>query len=522
MVAGVELNYDSSASALQMAQTIFGDGVSVVGANYIGDNDASAIYSGGDTISPGVVPGDTGVILSTGEADAFTSVGSQSNFFTNRTTANSGPNNDPQFNALAGRSTFDASILEIDFIPDEDVDFITMEFVFSSDEYPEFVGSIYNDVFGVWIDGEVVPLSAGNGEITINNLNESGGPNLFNINTQDQFNTEMDGFTISLSVIIPVTAEEVNSLRIGIADVGDSSFDSNVLIAADSVQGTILANDDDVLLRPGDSKIVDVVANDVNMTSGTISITHINDVAVSPGDSVALTTGQVITLNADGTLSMVGNDVSEDVAFTYEIASTTGETAVGIVNIDTVPCFVAGSMIRTAWGNIPVERLRPGDLVKTRDDGFQPVRWIGKRRMAADGKMAPVRIDRNTFGEHGVVMVSPLHRIFLQNMHAELLFGSCEVLVAARDLIDGRRVRQIEGGQVEYVHLLFDRHQVIWSDGLPSESFLPGPQTKHCFEAEALEEIRSIFPELNPVTGEGYGPSARPALKRFEARLLVA
>lgn len=118
-------------------------------------------------------------------------------------------------------------------------------------------------------------------------------------------------------------------------------------------------------------------------------------------------------------------------------------------------------------------------------------------------------------------MVSPLHRIFLQNSHAELLYGSSEVLVAARDLVDGKRVQQIEGGRVEYVHLMFSRHQVIWSDGLPSESFLPGSQTQNCFEQSALEEICEIFPELDPITGEGYGPAARPALKRFEARLLV-
>ena len=75
---------------------------------------------------------------------------------------------------------------------------------------------------------------------------------------------------------------------------------------------------------------------------------------------------------------------------------------------------------------------------------------------------------------------------------------------------------------VEYVHLLFDDHQVIWSKGLETESFLPGPQTTHCFEQETVDEIRNIFPELDPSTGAGYGPAARPALKRFEAKLLVA
>ena len=136
--------------------------------------------------------------------------------------------------------------------------------------------------------------------------------------------------------------------------------------------------------------------------------------------------------------------------------------------------------------------------------------------------MAPIEIAANTFGRHRRLRVSPLHRILVKNVHAELLFGSSEVLITARDLIDGHTVRQVEGGNVDYVHILFDQHQVVWSNGLLSESFLPGPQTKHCFEREIVAEICAIFPELDPDTGEGYGPTARPALKRHEARLLSA
>lgn len=518
-----ELTYDSGATAMQMAELIFGDGVTVTSATYTGDSDASAIYSDGDTISPGVVPSDQGVILSTGEADAFTrtSVGNP-NARTNTTTPNSGPNNDPLFNALAGQSTFDASYLEVEFVPDAGVNFITLEFVFSSEEYPEYAGSIYNDMVGIWIDGNIVPLAAGNGLSSVGNINQSGGINLFKSNSADQFNTEMDGFTVSMSATIPVIPGQTNTLRIGVADVGDNRYDSNLLIASQSVQGTLVAVEDQVLLRPGDAKTVDVQANDLNLTGGTVVITHINDVAVSPGDSVTLNTGQTVTLNADGTLEMVGDDESEDVAFTYEVQSSTGETAVGFIIVDTVPCFVAGTMIRTEQGEVPVERLEVGQKVLTRDAGAQPVRWIGRRRMAAEGEMAPVEIKAGTFGDHGQLCVSPLHRVLIENAQAELLFGTHEVLVAARDLVDGKRVRVQSGGQVEYVHILFDDHQVVWSNGLQSESFLPGPQTTHCFEKERIAEICAIFPGLDPATGAGYGPAARPALKRFEAKLLVA
>lgn len=518
-----ELTYDTGATALEMAQLIFGQNVTVTGASYTGDPDASAIYSDGDTISPGVVPSDTGVILSTGEADRFTNVSATNpNQATNTSSPNSGPNGDPDFNALSGLSTFDASFLEVDFIPDPGVNFVTLEFVFSSDEYPEFAGSIYNDLVGVWIDGTNVPLAAGNGLASVGNINESGGINLFRSNVNDTFNTEMDGFTVSMSVIVPVTPGVEQTLKIGVADVSDNLYDSNVLIAANSTQGILIANTDEYLLRPGTSRVVDVLDNDLNLTAGTAFITEINGQAVTPGDTVVLTTGQSVTLNADGTLSLVGNTVSEDVAFTYEIESTSGESAVGFIIIDTVPCFVAGTLIRTAQGEVPVERLSVGDLVRTRDDGLQPVRWIGTRVVPAEGKMAPVHIAPNSFGTHGALAVSPLHRVLVQNMHAELLYGSSEVLVAARDLIGGYGVTQKSGGWVKYVHLLFDRHQVIWSNGLPSESFLPGPQTTGSFEQDMVRELQAIFPELDPKTGAGYGPAARPALKRYEARLLVA
>src|SRR5690606_8278207 len=173
-------------------------------------------------------------------------------------------------------------------------------------------------------------------------------------------------------------------------------------------------------------------------------------------------------------------------------------------------------------GEVPVEMLNPGDLVVTHDDGAQPVRWIGRRTVAALGDHAPVLIPAGACGQHRTLMVSPLHRILVRTPRAELMFGAAEVLVAAKDLVDGHRIRTVPGGEVEYVHLLFDRHQVIYSEGLATESFLPGPQTCHCFDAETLDEIRAIFPGVDPMTGAGYSAAARRTLRRFEASLLLS
>ncbi len=508
---------------MEMAEAIFGEGVEVVDATYTGDRWSTGLFQLADTRIPLASPSDTGLVFSTGDVRSFSNANGRNLFSNTSTDTEDGIDGDPDFDAIAGGPTFDASYLEVDFIPDATV--MTMQFVFASEEFPEYANSIFNDAIGVWVNGEAIPIQVGAGEVDVDNFNETDSVNLYYDNTQDQVDFEFDGFTATLTLKMVVEADEVNTLKIGIADTQDALFDSALIVAANSIQTILIAEDDFVEIFPNQSKTVDLVANDSGPGNTELFITHINGQEISVGDTITLNTGQTITLNADGTVTILADSDIETVNFSYTVATGVGNsniTDTAFVTIDTVPCFVAGSMIRTEKGHVPVERLRPGDLIRTRDDGLQPVRWIGRRRMAAEGRMAPVRIERNTFGEHGVVMVSPLHRVFLQSVHAELLYGSSEVLVSAKDLIDGQRVRQIEGGKVDYVHLLFDRHQVIWSDGLPSESFLPGPQTKHCFKPDTLAEICEIFPELDPVTGEGYGPAARPALKHFEARLLVA
>jgi hypothetical protein len=140
----------------------------------------------------------------------------------------------------------------------------------------------------------------------------------------------------------------------------------------------------------------------------------------------------------------------------------------------------------------------------------------------ATGALAPVAIRAGTFGNHGRLLVSPQHRILVRDAMAELLFGDTDVLVCAKDLVNDRTVRRVPGETVTYVHLLFDRHEVIFSEGLATESFLPGPQITSQLEAEVMQEITSIFPELDPATGAGYTPAARRALRGHEARVLFA
>ena len=273
MVAASELPIETvreGTTADDMANAIFGNGVTVVGATYYGDNDSAGIYSGGLSTSPGVVPGDTGVILSTGNAEDFTNSSGEANQNTNTSTNTSGTNNYSQYNSAAGARTYDAATLDVDFIPDTSV--MTMQFVFSSEEYPEFENSIYQDFVGVWINGTLVPMDVGNGDVDPGNVNTSNNINMYVSNQNDEANTEMDGFTITLTLTMFVNPGVVNSIRIAIADVADSNYDSNLLIAGDSIQTDLVALSDNVDLFPTGERDIDVLGISRMRGLGTVNI----------------------------------------------------------------------------------------------------------------------------------------------------------------------------------------------------------------------------------------------------------
>jgi hypothetical protein len=520
MATGAELTYRTGVNAVQMANAIFGTGTIVTGASFTGDTRSRGTFANGNALSPGTVPGDTGVILSTGKIIDYTQSSGDPNRSAQTTTDTSGANNNAQFNALAGTNTYDAAILDVDFIPTGSV--MTLNFTFSSEEFPEFATSQFNDTVGVWINGQVVPISIGNGNMNVTNLSGATNQNLFVSNTGDQFNTEMDGFTLTMKLTIPVHPGVVNSIRIGIADVSDAQYDSNLLIKADSAQTNLVAIDDAKTMFLNQTKTVDVLGNDVNNSPGSLVITHINGVAVVPGQTVTLPSGDKVRLNADMTVTVFTDSDPDKFNFTYTVQNGTNQTDIGIVTISTIPCFVAGTLIRTPAGDVPVEALLPGDMVETLDDGPQPLRWVGRKLVAAKGAFAPVSIAAGTFGDHRSLMLSPQHRVMVRDPLAELLFGDPEVLIAAKDLVNGGSVQVMEGGWVEYVHILFDRHQVVWSQGLATESFLPGPQITSGPEQTVADEICAIFPEIDRETGLGYSPAVRRALRPHEAHVLMS
>lgn len=171
-----------------------------------------------------------------------------------------------------------------------------------------------------------------------------------------------------------------------------------------------------------------------------------------------------------------------------------------------IPCFVAGAMIMTTRGEIAVEDLVEGDgIVTLCSNGgrhvMREIRRIFRREVVTTNpKLHPVRILAGALGNGAPkrdLLVSRQHRMLVQSKIADRMFGTPEVLIPAIKLTElpGIFVEE-EVETVEYFHLLFDQHEVIYAEGAPTESLFTGPETLKAISPEAREEIMAIFPEI--------------------------
>lgn len=187
---------------------------------------------------------------------------------------------------------------------------------------------------------------------------------------------------------------------------------------------------------------------------------------------------------------------------------------------DFVPCFMAGTRIRTPDGLRPVEALRPGDRVWTRDDPEARIRWVGQTVVDGRDALAPVEIGTGVLGAAAPLRVSPQHRILMRAWQAELLFGVPEVLLAATSLTALPGVRRVPKAQVRYCHFLCESHAIVEAEGCLSESLYPGEMALDALDGLAQAELLQLFPELRMQAG--YGPMAARALRAHEAAALLA
>lgn len=171
--------------------------------------------------------------------------------------------------------------------------------------------------------------------------------------------------------------------------------------------------------------------------------------------------------------------------------------------------FHRGTRIALSTGaQVAIEHLVPGAQVLTRDHGPQPVRWIGRTTLRARGVFAPVVISRGVMGNEADLIVGPHHRLFLYQRNRLPGVAVAELLVQAQHLVDGDMVYRREGGFAEYFSLVFDRHEIIYAEGIPVESLMVNEATVAALPPDLAEAVRAQLPGLSQRQHFGVEPDA--------------
>lgn len=359
--------------AVGLAETILGNGVTIVSATYSGGADQAGTFitGSGASFDPVALGFTSGVLFTT--SDDINSVAGPNDQAFHSGDPSDGVDGDPGFDALSnGLGSFDASFLDIVFVPDVlpgasagDTGQMTLEIVFGSEDYNDYVYSTFGDAVLVSVNGvnqALVPNGLPVGIDTINdagNVNptslesdvandpnpehtsgsyESANPSLFVDNSGGALNTQMNGFTVTIPLTFSLVYGQANTLRIGIADNGDTFLDSWLFVRADSGQTGVIAESDTVSTAASLPVTVDLTANDTDLSGGTLTITEILDVPMSPGVTAILPSGMTVMLEANGQVTIMGDGVTAMTdTFTYRVTNQDGETALGLVNVSILP-----------------------------------------------------------------------------------------------------------------------------------------------------------------------------------------
>jgi len=211
-------------------------------------------------------------------------------------------------------------------------------------------------------------------------------------------------------------------------------------------------------------------------------------VAEYPGSGWSMNTGDTFTAGTSVTDHSSGGSWSTE--------GFLGGTTPGGIN---PPCFTTGMEIRTLRGEIAVEDLAPGDMIWTLDNGFQEVKFIGRREVLAAGSLVPVLFKKGAIGNTKDLLVSPKHRFHVGSLPADqkAQFGeNSDTLLQAIAFCNGTTIRQAHDMKtVEYFQLMFDDHQLVQCHGTISESFQPTANALDLV-GEQAQELLEIFPEI--------------------------
>ena len=522
-----------------------------------GDDDDTITGRGGDdVINPGI--DDDSVLAGAGDDTITDEQGADTIF--------GGDGND---SINAGVDTFsdfvgDASAAELAVLtplgfdsdpnPDDGRDLIFGEdgddTIFTGDDADTIDGGRDNDSIDAGIDNDSVLGGLGNDTI----FGRHGSDTIDGGNDDDFIDGSARADLAIPDASDPVTDNDRDSLIGGLGNdtilggddddtllggVGDDSLDGGIdedTIFGDEGADTILGGDGDDTLQGGagadsisggegrDTIIVERATwgRDDTVDGGAAGDDF--DVLDLSGVGVRGTDWRLVDTSTDSN----GNGIDGTIEFLDSGGDVTGSFDFFEIE-QIVPCFTPGTLIATPEGERLVEDLNVGDRVITRDNGIQEIRWAGRKDLtghdlARQPHLQPVMIRKGALGnnlpEHDM-LVSPNHRVLVANDKTALYFEEREVLVAAKHLTGLDGVESVERLGVSYVHIMFDQHEVVLSNGAWTESFQPGDYSLKGIGNAQRQEILELFPELAEEDGLRAYASARRSLKKHEAALLT-
>jgi hypothetical protein len=223
----------SPGAAAALAKLLAGQGVTISNVTFTGTTGGATASAGSFTGGNGIIGFPTGIILSNGHAVDV--VGNSQAF----ASTDLGLPGDSDLSAIAAGQGFDATVLQFDFVPKGPQ--VSFQYVFGSEEYNQFVGTQFNDVFGFFLNGKNVALVPGtNTPVTINTINKNVNSQFYIDNDPTDFNgpgpiqTSLNGLTKVLTITANVNPGQINHIKLAIEDVSDANFDSDVFIKAGS------------------------------------------------------------------------------------------------------------------------------------------------------------------------------------------------------------------------------------------------------------------------------------------------
>ncbi|WP_298298474.1 Hint domain-containing protein [uncultured Litoreibacter sp.] len=299
-------------------------------------------------------------------------------------------------------------------------------------------------------------------------------------------------------------------------DAADPAYSHITTVTADD------ANSDGVIqgdgFGAGESMSYDLGSGTVNTVldfAATVNVTITFTASSGEPDYVGLG-GIIQTAEGDLFLVMIDDDFGlganaldnapvQSINVTSVSGSGQNQNATASDDQEFVTCFVSGSKIQTGRGPVAVENICVGDMVLTAGNGLMPVRWVAKThvsagQMARNPKLRPVRISAGALGNNlplRDLRVSRQHRMLASSAIASRMFGADEILVHAIKLtaLPGIFVEETMPS-FDYFHVLLDTHEVIFSEGAPTESLHLGPMSLKAMPHETRQELGLLLPEL--------------------------